>query len=95
MVSGDGNDMSTSNDPLLSTAYTTQRDSNDLNVNDTSADPERQYSGGWFVWVLSFSAGISGLLFGYEYAILIPPSALLGGVTNVLTLKVQASSHQP
>lgn len=29
--------------------------------------PELQYSGGWFIWALTFSAGISGLLFGYEY----------------------------
>lgn len=24
-------------------------------------------SDGWFIWFLTFSAGISGLLFGYEY----------------------------
>jgi SP family myo-inositol transporter-like MFS transporter 13 len=23
---------------------------------------------GWFIWILTFSAGVSGLLFGYEYA---------------------------
>lgn len=75
MMPGDGNDTSNSNDPLLPTVQVTQRDSNDLDVNDTSADPERQYLGSWFVWVLSFSAGISGLLFGYEYVILILSSS--------------------
>lgn len=24
-------------------------------------------SPGWFIWALTFSAGVSGLLFGYEY----------------------------
>jgi SP family myo-inositol transporter-like MFS transporter 13 len=28
--------------------------------------PELRYVGGWFIWALTFSAGISGLLFGYE-----------------------------
>lgn len=31
---------------------------------------ESSYTGGWFIWILTFSAGISGLLFGYEYAVL-------------------------
>lgn len=31
-------------------------------------DPGINSSGGWFIWALTFSAGISGLLFGYEYA---------------------------
>lgn len=30
---------------------------------------ELKYSGGWFIWSLTFSAGISGLLFGYEYVL--------------------------
>jgi SP family myo-inositol transporter-like MFS transporter 13 len=24
---------------------------------------------GWFIWILTFSAGVSGLLFGYEYVL--------------------------
>jgi SP family myo-inositol transporter-like MFS transporter 13 len=28
--------------------------------------PELEYAGGWFIWILTISAGISGLLFGYE-----------------------------
>lgn len=35
---------------------------------DVSAS-ELKYSGGWFIWSLTFSAGISGLLFGYEYVL--------------------------
>lgn len=26
---------------------------------------------GWFIWILTFSAGVSGLLFGYEYVLCI------------------------
>lgn len=29
-------------------------------------DPGINSPGGWFIWALTFSAGISGLLFGYE-----------------------------
>ena len=32
-----------------------------------NAPKTERTSGGWFVWALTFSAGISGLLFGYEY----------------------------
>lgn len=28
---------------------------------------EDGYTGGRFIWALTFSAGVSGLLFGYEY----------------------------
>ena len=30
-------------------------------------DEEDGVSFGWFIWILTFSAGVSGLLFGYEY----------------------------
>ena len=33
---------------------------------DVVRAPELRYVGGWFIWALTFSAGISGLLFGYE-----------------------------
>ncbi|KAJ5718108.1 hypothetical protein N7488_003754 [Penicillium malachiteum] len=35
--------------------------------NDDEAPPQFTYTEGWFIWILTFSAGISGLLFGYEY----------------------------
>jgi hypothetical protein len=45
-----------------------------LEENDSSDDSgpllqssELRGSGGIFTWTLTFSAGISGLLFGYEY----------------------------
>lgn len=40
----------------------------DDEADDAVSASELQYSGGWFIWSLTFSAGISGLLFGYEYA---------------------------
>jgi hypothetical protein len=35
-----------------------------------SSAASRRDSGTWFIWALTLSAGISGLLFGYEYVIL-------------------------
>lgn len=46
--------------PLLTPTETPDDD-------DEALTSELQYSGGWFIWILTFSAGISGLLFGYEY----------------------------
>lgn len=63
----DDNDHSESSAPLLSSNHTVHRNSHDLNITDASVDLEQGYSGSWFVWVLTFSAAISGLLFGYEY----------------------------
>lgn len=34
---------------------------------DGQSMSDSQYSGGWFIWSLTFSAGLSGLLFGYEW----------------------------
>ena len=33
----------------------------------TLGTPGPKESGTWFIWALTFSSGISGLLFGYEY----------------------------
>lgn len=51
--------------PLLAPAETPDY------ADDEALASELQYSGGWFIWTLTFSAGISGLLFGYEYDLLI------------------------
>lgn len=51
------------NAPLLASSHTDL----DTNDHDESLASELEYSGGWFIWALTFSAGISGLLFGYEY----------------------------
>lgn len=37
----------------------------------------------WFIWALTFSAGISGLLFGYEYST--PPSPPVTARRNLYT----------
>ena len=31
------------------------------------SDDDNDVKLGWFIWILTFSAGVSGLLFGYEY----------------------------
>ena len=44
--------------------------SRDGPVGDTTAHLHTNVSrsaGGWFIWMLTLAAGISGLLFGYEY----------------------------
>jgi hypothetical protein len=44
----------------------------DLNAGDRQRrgheEEEDGVEFGWFIWILTFSAGVSGLLFGYEYA---------------------------
>ena len=58
-------DPSDANAPLLSSdAVTSHSHQHDDDV--TTPDLELGYSGSWFIWILTFSAGISGLLFGYE-----------------------------
>lgn len=49
--------------PLLTADST----SSDIPDGDDAVPPTLHHSEGWFIWVLTFSAGISGLLFGYEY----------------------------
>lgn len=69
MNRGDEIDQSGSNAPLLARDQAvSQRERNEHDQGDYEIiDPELEYSGGWFIWALTFSAGISGLLFGYEY----------------------------
>ncbi|EFE30498.1 MFS myo-inositol transporter, putative [Trichophyton benhamiae CBS 112371] len=42
-----------------------------------SVDPSATSTATWFIWALTFAAGISGFLFGYEY---VQASSPLGGV---------------
>ena len=58
-------DQASPNAPLLSP---TNPDHGDLSPDPADVDltPELEYAGGWFIWILTVSAGISGLLFGYE-----------------------------
>lgn len=63
MVTAPDRGSSSPNAPLLSPAA-------DHDNDEDLAASELAYIGGRFIWVLTFSAGISGLLFGYEYALL-------------------------
>lgn len=60
------------NAPLLASQHENDRDyeyydhDHDQDL-EQPINPEPEYSEGWFIWALAFSAGISGLLFGYEY----------------------------
>ena len=65
----DEHDRTGPNAPLLaSDGAVPFRESNYDSHNDSEIiNPGLEYTGGWFIWALTFSAGISGLLFGYEY----------------------------
>ncbi|KAJ5145419.1 hypothetical protein N7448_002811 [Penicillium atrosanguineum] len=52
--------------PLLASADTPPVQDHD----DQALASELNYSGGWFIWILTFSAGISGLLFGYDTGVI-------------------------
>ncbi|KAJ5495641.1 Myo-inositol transporter 1 [Penicillium diatomitis] len=67
MALHDENESSGPDAPLLaeSNAFR-QGDSAAAPSDDGHAASELQYLGGWFIWSLTFSAGLSGLLFGYE-----------------------------
>ncbi|KAJ5474786.1 hypothetical protein N7475_004352 [Penicillium sp. IBT 31633x] len=54
--------------PLLAPSHTSP--DHDDNDPDESLASELEYSGGWFIWALTFSAGISGLLFGYDTGVI-------------------------
>lgn len=69
MVPTAGHDLSDPNAPLLVPADA----SSDHGANGNIVTSELSYAGGWFIWILTFSAGISGLLFGYEYASILSP----------------------
>ncbi|EYE93542.1 putative MFS myo-inositol transporter [Aspergillus ruber CBS 135680] len=60
------------NAPLLASQPETDRnyDDHDLDYEQHPIDLEPGYSGGWFIWALTFSAGISGLLFGYDTGVI-------------------------
>ncbi|PLB54330.1 general substrate transporter [Aspergillus steynii IBT 23096] len=63
------NDPSDANAPLLSNdAVANHPHENDDDI--PIQDLESGYSGGWFIWILTFSAGISGLLFGYDTGVI-------------------------
>jgi SP family myo-inositol transporter-like MFS transporter 13 len=73
MTGTDEQGLSGANSPLLAPSDSSPDYGGNSDENLTS---ELQYSGGWFIWALTFSAGISGLLFGYEYACPVKPNML-------------------
>lgn len=54
----------TADEPLLANDGDTSGD-----ASHESPDVSPEGLGGLFIWALTFAAGISGLLFGYEYGI--------------------------
>jgi hypothetical protein len=64
MSSRDESDSTAPNAPLLAAeSPARQHDSQASQIPEGNAE----HSSGRFIWSLTFSAGISGLLFGYEY----------------------------
>lgn len=66
MNRGDDNDRSDPNAPLLPSDAAAVNSPSHGDVGRSSTGLDTDFSGGWFIWALTFSAGISGLLFGYE-----------------------------
>lgn len=72
MSRGVENDQTGSSAPLLasdSAGGLHYEEDHDDHYGPEIVEPGLSSSGGWFIWALTFSAGISGLLFGYEYAL--------------------------
>ena len=102
MSRGDENERTGPNAPLLASDGAEHLHEDDYDSPNSSEiiDSGLEYSGSWFIWVLTFSAGISGLLFGYEY---VRGFLYAHGYsiqwkrsmeTNTLGPKAQESSHQ-
>ncbi|CAG8043679.1 unnamed protein product [Penicillium olsonii] len=66
MTGVDEQDVSGPHAPLLASSPV----SSDHDHERETLAPELEYSGGWFIWALTFSAGISGLLFGYDTGVI-------------------------
>ncbi|KAL5362795.1 general substrate transporter [Aspergillus floccosus] len=69
MNRGDDNDRSDPNAPLLPSDGATANSPSHGDI-ATSSGLDTDFSGGWFTWALTFSAGISGLLFGYDTGVI-------------------------
>lgn len=61
------------------------------NEEDRHIERESNYSGTRFIWALTFSAGISGLLFGYEYGMTVfasPRMQMVPVLKSILTTAI-------
>ncbi|KAJ5176419.1 Myo-inositol transporter 1 [Penicillium canariense] len=66
MIPREEADQSGPHEPLLAPTGA----SPDYEADDEIPASELRYSGGWFIWILTFSAGLSGLLFGYDTGVI-------------------------
>jgi len=66
MNRGDANDELAPDAPLLSTEQVGVDGTAHFAADSQSLSLDLRDSGSLFIWALTFSAGISGLLFGYE-----------------------------
>ncbi|KAL2816151.1 general substrate transporter [Aspergillus granulosus] len=67
MSSRDDGDSSAPNAPLLAAESPARQDGDQANQ---APEGNTEYSSGRFIWSLTFSAGISGLLFGYDTGVI-------------------------
>lgn len=66
MNRGDANYELAADAPLLPTEQAAVDDTAHFAAESQSLSLDLRDSGSLFIWILTFSAGISGLLFGYE-----------------------------
>ncbi|KAF7713074.1 MFS-type Sugar/inositol transporter [Penicillium ucsense] len=70
MALHDENESSGPDAPLLAESNAFRQGDSEAPSDDGHAASELQYLGGWFIWSLTFSAGLSGLLFGYDTGVI-------------------------
>ncbi|GES64484.1 MFS myo-inositol transporter [Aspergillus terreus] len=70
MNRADDNDRSDPNAPLLPSDAAAVNSPSHGDIGRSSTGLDTDFSGGWFIWALTFSAGISGLLFGYDTGVI-------------------------
>jgi len=61
---------------------------------DLDVDESQLVRPGAFIWALTLCAGISGLLFGYEYVSLVPRRIQKHALLNILTLNLLVPPRQ-